>query len=237
MVSRAHWIPLTPLRLTEIDKAVRAPSQPPPTQKPQWRSVLSSLIGDFGWKKRSKKTFTRNESGLSLVPEIMRIASTLLLVGVTALLATGCAGPEKKLGRGLLNVTEFARLGELRRSMEQTYIWDGTDQTYTTGFFRGLNRSVARTALGAFEVATFPLPTPTYNAMFTSKSRVYPDATVRNKSYPWGGMTFSEHPTYPDSFKPGLIEDSTFHTDTALGFSGGDVAPFIPGSRFKIFDN
>jgi hypothetical protein len=27
-----------------------------------------------------------------------------------------------------------------------------------------------------------------------------------------------------------------FATDTNLGFSGGDVAPFIPGSRFRIFD-
>jgi len=25
--------------------------------------------------------------------------------------------------------------------------------------------------------------------------------------------------------------------DTALGFSGGDLAPMIPGSRFRIFDN
>jgi hypothetical protein len=24
--------------------------------------------------------------------------------------------------------------------------------------------------------------------------------------------------------------------DTSLGFSGGDIIPFIPGSRFHIFD-
>ena len=28
-----------------------------------------------------------------------------------------------------------------------------------------------------------------------------------------------------------------FDTDTYTGFSGGDVAPFIPGSRFRVFDN
>jgi hypothetical protein len=28
-----------------------------------------------------------------------------------------------------------------------------------------------------------------------------------------------------------------FDTDTYMGFSGGDVAPFIPGSRFRVFDN
>jgi hypothetical protein len=27
-----------------------------------------------------------------------------------------------------------------------------------------------------------------------------------------------------------------FETDINLGFSGGDVAPIIPGSRFRIFD-
>lgn len=167
----------------------------------------------------------------------MRIVTTLSLAGLTALLAVGCAGPEKKLGRGVLNVTEFARLGEIRRSVEQTSLWDGTDPTYTTGFIRGFNRSIARTLVGAFEVATFPLPTPTYDAMLTSKNPPSPDMNARNKSYPFGGMTLTEYPTYPESYKPGLISGSTFATDTSLGFSGGDVMPFLPGSRFRIFDN
>ena len=33
-----------------------------------------------------------------------------------ALLVSGCAGPEQKLGRGVNNMTEITRLGELRRS-------------------------------------------------------------------------------------------------------------------------
>jgi hypothetical protein len=57
------------------------------------------------------------------------------------------------------------------------------------------------------------------------------------KTYPFGVPAFTEYPIYPDSYKPSLIDDSTFHTDTALGFSGGDIAPFVPGSRFRIFDN
>ena len=44
-------------------------------------------------------------------------------------------------------------------------------------------------------------------------------------------------PIYPDSYKPHLLADPTFGPDTALGFSGGDVAPIFPGSRFRIFDN
>lgn len=167
----------------------------------------------------------------------MRIVTTLSLAGLAGLLAVGCAGPERKLGRGLLNVTEFARLGEVRRTMEQTALQEGTDATYTTGFLRGINRSIIRTAVGAFEVATFPIPTPGYGPIFSPEDRVYPDITAMKKTYPFGIPAFTEYPTYPDSYKPGLISDSTFHTDTALGFSGGDVAPFIPGSRFKIFDN
>jgi putative exosortase-associated protein (TIGR04073 family) len=184
-----------------------------------------------------EKDFTTRKTGLSCSAEFMGIASTLPLLGLAALLVAGCAGPEKKLGRGLLNVTEVVRLGEFRRSLEQTSIWDGTDQTYTTGVIRGVNRTFVRTMLGAFEVGTFILPTPTYDAMLTSRSRVYPDRTVKNLTEPFGGMTFTEYPTYPDNFTPGLISDSMFHTDTSLGFSGGDVMPFIPGSRFKIFDN
>ncbi len=164
----------------------------------------------------------------------MRIALLLLAL---ALIGAGCAGPENKFGRGLNNLTEFARGGEIRRSMEQTALWDGPDQAYTTGFIRGFNRSLVRTAIGAFEVATFPFPTPDYGPFLTSTNRVYPDASIATKTYPFGGLVQPANPVYPDSYTPGLISDSVFATDTSLGFSGGDVAPFVPGSRFRVFDN
>ena len=164
----------------------------------------------------------------------MRHSILLVLAGVL-IFSAGCAGPEKKLGRGLLNATEFARLGEIRRSMEQTYLWENTDSAYTTGFIRGFNRSVARTAIGIYEIATFPIPG--YDPVLTSKDPLYPDPNVRNKTWPFGGMVLTEYPTYPDSYRPGVIADSTFMTDTYLGFSGGDWAPFVPGSRFRVFDN
>ena len=164
----------------------------------------------------------------------MRIAKTLALVAAVALTA-GCAGPEKKLGRGLMNVTEFARMGEIRRSMEQTHLWENTDSAYTTGLIRGVHRSLARTAIGVYEIATFPFPG--YGPIGASKDPIYPDASMRNRTSPFGGMSLSEYPAYPDSYKPGIVSDSIFSTDTSLGFSGGDVAPFIPGSRFRIFDN
>lgn len=140
-----------------------------------------------------------------------KFISFAVVPAFVALFATGCAGPEKKLGRGMLNVTEFARLGEVRRSMEQTALWESIDQTYTTGVIRGLNRSVARTAVGAFEIITFPFP-------------------------PFEPIFLPSEPVYPDSYRPNLLADPTFSPDTSLGFSGGDVAPFVPGSRFRIFD-
>ena len=132
-------------------------------------------------------------------------------MSAAALLLVGCAGPEQKFGRGLSNVTEFARLGEIRRSMEQTGIWENTDAAYTTGLVRGINRSLARTATGIYEIATFPFPS--YDPVF-----------------------LPENPVYPDSYRPQLLADPIWGPDAFLGFSGGDLAPMVPGSRFRIFD-
>lgn len=145
---------------------------------------------------------------------------TTVATAATMLLAVGCAGPEKKLGRGINNLTEFTRGGEIRRSVEQTALWDGADTAYTTGFIKGFNRSVVRTAVGAFEVLTFPIPS--YDPWLKPGNPLLPDASV--------------NPVYPDSYTPHLLSDTTFEPDAALGFSGGDVAPFVPGSRFRIFD-
>ncbi|HYT58549.1 MAG TPA: exosortase system-associated protein, TIGR04073 family [Haliangiales bacterium] len=152
----------------------------------------------------------------------MRNSLTLLATtAVLAIFASGCASTdqgfafERKFGRGLRNATEFARGGEIRRSMEQTGLLDGPDMAYTTGFIRGFNRSLARTGIGIYEMVTAPFP-----------------------SYePIGTSYLSVDPVYPDSYKPHLLADPTFGPDTALGFSGGDVAPIFPGSRFRIFDN
>lgn len=147
-------------------------------------------------------------------------SSLVGIAAVAALLSAGCAGPEQKLGRGLNNVTEFARLGEINRSMEQTFLWDGPSTAYTTGIIRGLNRSFVRTGVGLYEVVTFPIPS--YDPILRPGGPILHDATVG--------------PTFPDSYTPHMISSTTFEPDAALGFSGGDVAPFVPGSRFRIFD-
>ncbi len=142
------------------------------------------------------------------------IIPLLAVVALAGVLASGCANAQKKLGRGFSNSAEFARLGEIQREMEQTALFDTPGHHYTLGFIRGFTKSVARTGVGVYEVVTAPLPP--YDPVLTDY--------------------LSPYPVYPASYRPGLIEDSTFSTDVNLGFSGGDVAPFIPGSRFRIFD-
>jgi putative exosortase-associated protein (TIGR04073 family) len=146
----------------------------------------------------------------------MRNATSLLAAAAFAALFTaGCAGPEQKMGRGITDVTEFTRMGEMQRSVEQTAVFESPEAGYTTGFLHGFNQSLARTAMGAYEIVTFPLP---------------PYHPVLTKYVPPGTY-------YPDSYRPGLIDGSTFQTDTYFGFSGGDIAPFVPGSRFSVFPN
>ena len=145
--------------------------------------------------------------------------STLASVAALALFAVGCAGPEQKLGRGFNNTFEIVRGGEMRRTVEQTALWDSPEEGYTTGAVRGFHRTLARTGLGLWEIITFPIPN-------------------HDKSYgPLCTDYLKPTPVYPDSYTPGLIDDSTFNTDTAIGYSGGDIAPMIPGSRFHVFDN
>ena len=89
----------------------------------------------------------------------MRNALTFLgVVSLAALFTAGCAGPEQKLGRGMGNTFEIARMGELRRSVEQTAVLDSPDAGYTTGLFAALTARVARTGIGIYEIVTFPLP-------------------------------------------------------------------------------
>lgn len=172
---------------------------------------------------------------------------TLLAVcfGAVLALSTGCSGPSYKLGRGINNLTEPLRLGEMRRSIEQAGVWMGPDYAFTFGAIQGFNRTMVRTFIGAYEVITFPIPDPTsggapsYDSMFTRNilgaGDVYIPGPFRSDQVL--SLDFmTADPKYPTNYKPGLLSDSLFATDTALGFSAGDVAPMIPGSRFHVFD-
>jgi len=78
---------------------------------------------------------------------------------------------------------------------------------------------VARTAAGLYEVVSFPFPN--YHPM--------------NYGPIWTN-TLTEYPVYPDSYAPNLLADQMTAPDNSLGYSGGDIAPFIPGSHFHVFD-
>lgn len=146
----------------------------------------------------------------------MRNALPFLGAAVLAVvLVSGCTGPETKLGRGVSNFGEVVRVGELRRTVEETAVLQSPEAGYTVGVIRGLDRSAARTGLGLYEILTFPFPP--YHPLFT--------------------RYLAPEPVYPDNYTPGLVSDPLFDTHTYIGYSGGDVAPFVPGSRFKVYDS
>jgi len=139
---------------------------------------------------------------------------------LVAALVSGCAGPSRKLGRGLDNLYEPIRLADLQRSVEQSTVYGSSYSSSTSGFVSGLGKTVSRFGIGLYEIVTAPFP--------------------NHKDGDYGPVAtnyLTPKPTYPDSFKPGLTENSIFATDTSIGFSGGDIAPYIPGSRFRIFDS
>lgn len=191
-----------------------------------------------------RKALYNAPSGDNLSPttELTMRKSILLAVSALALafLSTGCSGPAYKLGRGMNNMTEFARLGDMRRSIEQAAVWNGPDAAFSFGILQGFNRSIVRTFLGVAEVVTFPVPTPTYDAFYVTSTYpgagdVYIPGPYRKDQF-WSIDFMTSDPKYPTNFKPGLLSDSIFATDTALGFSAGDSFPYIPGSRFHVFD-
>jgi putative exosortase-associated protein (TIGR04073 family) len=139
---------------------------------------------------------------------------SILAACVVAALLSGCASAERKFGQGMSNILEPVRMGEMRRSVEQTALFDTPDAGYSTGLVRGFNKTLARAGVGIYQVVTAPFPP--YEQPFPNY--------------------LAAGPVYPDSYKPTLVEGSTFATDTNLGFSGGDVHPLSPGSRFRIFD-
>jgi putative exosortase-associated protein (TIGR04073 family) len=143
------------------------------------------------------------------------VNSFLAIAVIAALFAAGCASQEQKLGRGVTNVTSIATMGEIDRGVEQSAVLGTPGPGYATGFIHGFNQTLARTGVGLYEIVTFPFP---------------PYHPVLTKYIP-------PQPGYPDSYHPGLIDGPIFQTDTYFGFSGGDIAPFVPGSRFAVFPN
>ena len=98
--------------------------------------------------------------------------------------------------------------------MSRPALFDQPGGHYATGFIRGLDKTLAREGIGIYEVVTAPFPP--YDPVFTDY--------------------LPPNPQYPDNYAPDIIDDSMFATDTNMGFSGGDIVPYVPGSRFKVFN-
>jgi len=134
---------------------------------------------------------------------------TVAALGAIPLLS-GCSSAEHKLGRGLANVWEPVRMGELRRSAEQTALADGPTVAMTYGFVHGIVRTVERTAVGVFDIVTFPIPTDP--------------------------IMLPVNPVFPDSQPPQMIGNVSAGATEYLGISGGAVTPFLPGVTFNPLD-
>jgi putative exosortase-associated protein (TIGR04073 family) len=153
----------------------------------------------------------------------MRKLIFLFAATVAAAGLTGCQGPEKKLARGLDNTMEVIRWGDMRQNVEQSAVFSSPDVTYSYGVIHGFDQSVKRIGLGVVETVTFFVPNPHGATSWDYKTPVWTNSVPAISQY-------------PDNYKPGIISGSGYDTDTYTGFAGGEVAPFVPGSRFKVFD-
>ena len=140
----------------------------------------------------------------------VKSASLLAAVGAVSLL-TGCSSMEQKLGRGIANVMEPVRMGELTRSTEQTYLADGPTVAGSYGLVHGVARTIQRTAVGAFDIVTFPIPTEP--------------------------LIIPSEPVYPDSVRPQMAGNLGLDSSHYVGFSGGAVLPGIGPAMFNPLEN
>lgn len=140
----------------------------------------------------------------------LKIVLALAAAGAVSLF-TGCSNMEHKLARGISNLTEPIRMGELRRSIEQNSLAEGPDATPMFGMVHGFSRTFQRTAVGAFEVVTFPIPT---EPLILPAAPVFPDSQPRQQAGHLG-----------------------VGSDQFLGFQDSAVVPFIPGSTFNPLVN
>ena len=64
----------------------------------------------------------------------------------------------RKLGRGVANVA--TGIVEVPKSIQEIFYSDGPVAAGTYGILDGVYKFLARTVVGAFEIATFPFPIP-----------------------------------------------------------------------------
>ena len=149
-------------------------------------------------------------SRLLVINSFMGSVSKFFSVAVAgaAVVFTGCSSMEHKLGRGIANIMEPIRMGEFTRSTEQTYLADGPVAAGSYGFVHGITRTVQRTAVGAYDIATFPIP---------SEPLIIPS-----------------EPVSPDSVVPEISSNLGVSTDRYVGLDGGGA--FLSGLGSTSFN-
>lgn len=160
-----------------------------------WKSVLATLC--------SLPSLLDINSFMGSVSQVLSLA-----VAGAAVAFTGCSSMEHKLGRGIANVMEPVRMGEFTRSTEQTYLADGPVVARSYGYVHGVTRTVQRTVVGAFEIATFPIP---------SEPLIVPN-----------------EPVFPDSVVPEMSSNLGVSTDRYVGLDGGGA--FLSGIGSTSFN-
>ena len=108
-------------------------------------------------------------------------------------------------------------MGEMQHSVEQNAVFDPPAR-HATGLIHGFDQSVYRHRAGRLSDRHFPGRQPADANQLraethSARERLIRTATIRDCRL-----------------------SRTFQTDTYTGFSGGDIVPFIPGSRFSVFD-
>ena len=143
---------------------------------------------------------------ISFMGSISQVLS--FAVAGAAVVFTGCSSMEHKLGRGIANVMEPIRMGEFTRSTEQTYLADGPVVARSYGYVHGVTRTVQRTVVGAFDIATFPIPTEP--------------------------LIVPTEPVFPDSVVPEMSSNLGVSTDRYIGLDGGGA--FLSGIGSTSFN-
>jgi len=92
----------------------------------------------------------------------MRKFALILLsaVLISALIAKPCfaGGPLRKLGRGLTNL--LTGIVEIPKKVILTSKKENLAKGLTSGFMKGVQEGMVRTASGLYETLTFPIPAP-----------------------------------------------------------------------------
>ena len=87
---------------------------------------------------------------------VVVILAFLLIFGLT--MPAYCAGPITKLGRGFSNLLTFPC--EVPWQIEQAGKQNGITAAWSYGILNGIFMAGVRAVVGAYEVATFPVPFP-----------------------------------------------------------------------------